>query len=95
MGRTTSVSLDQGVKTIAKQLIRKHQAGSMTELLRGYILLDLLLMSRGQTIEWKGDISTIPHWTMKDFDLLVEHDPKGTLMIRLKGKLPKAIYSEK
>jgi hypothetical protein len=64
--RRTSVSLDGDTERLAKTLIEHHKAASMTDYLRGLVVLDALIMQESV------DLPKVPTWLLASYSLNVQ-----------------------
>jgi hypothetical protein len=84
--RRTSISFDSLFEKMKRELMKEHRASSITDHLRGLVILDKLLSSNG-TMEWDGPMTTFPLWTLAAFDLEIERGDRRSLKVKMKKKI--------
>jgi hypothetical protein len=84
--RRTSISFDPLIEKMARDLMKEQRVSSMTDYLRGLVVLDRLLSSGG-TMEWDGPATTFPLWTLAAFDLEIERGDRRSLKVKMKKKI--------
>ena len=84
--RRTSISFEPLIEKMTRELMKEHRASSITDYLRGLVILDKLLSSSG-TMEWDGPVTTFPLWTLAAFDLEIERGDRRSLKVKMKKKI--------
>lgn len=79
--RRTSLSLDSETEKLAKTMIDHHKAASLTDYLRGLVILDVLI------VKGNVNLSHIPTWLIASHSLNVNEGELQPIHLR-KGKLP-------
>jgi len=89
--KKTSMSLDATIERIARDMLKQHETVGMTDYLRGLVILDYIITSRGRIV-WDAPLQSFPMWTTAAFGLTLEYDPKEKrAIVKMTNKLPESL----
>jgi hypothetical protein len=72
--RRTSITLDVAIDETIKKMVRYHQTGSVSDYIRGLVMLDLLL------INGRAEHEAVPKWLLRGYPLTFLAEARGALL---------------